>query len=90
MRVWDMKSQKNVTVFEGHGEGSINGLCFSENGYHLASAGQDGVVKVWDLRKLKCVATLEGDGAPVNGVTYDRSGKFLAAASSLRNFSGSL
>ena len=46
----------------------MRGLSFSENGYYLASAAQDGV-KLWDLRKLKNFKTLEappGAGAALS------------------------
>lgn len=51
VRVWELRTQKNVAQFEGHA-GPVLGLSFSENGYHLATAAADGV-KLWDLRKLK-------------------------------------
>ena len=38
--------------FPGH-SGPITALSFSENGYYLATAADDAVVKLWDLRKLK-------------------------------------
>ena len=47
---------QNVAKFEGH-KGPVSGLCFSENGYFLATAAADGV-KLWDLRKLKNFRTL--------------------------------
>lgn len=47
---------QNVAKFEGH-KGPVSGLCFSENGYYLATAADDGV-KLWDLRKLKNFRTL--------------------------------
>lgn len=48
--IWDVKSQQAALSFGGHG-GSVASLCFSENGYFLASCGNDGA-KVWDLRKV--------------------------------------
>lgn len=51
--IWEMQKQKNVASFAEH-TGTLLGLAFSENGYHLASIGTD-AVKIWDLRKLKCL-----------------------------------
>ncbi len=51
IRIWEVKQQKNVATFTEHTK-PVKALAFSENGYHLASAAEDGV-KVWDLRKLK-------------------------------------
>ena len=52
MRIWEVKQQKNVATFTEHTR-PITAIAFSENGYHMASAAEDGV-KLWDLRKLKC------------------------------------
>lgn len=51
IRIWEVKQQKCVASFAEHTK-PIHALSFSENGYHLASAADDGV-KLWDLRKLK-------------------------------------
>ena len=40
---------------------AVSCVSFSENGYLLASGSHDGTVRVWDLRKLKCVRVLSGD-----------------------------
>jgi WD40 repeat protein len=53
IRIWEVKQQKNVASFTEHTR-PIRCLAFSENGYHLASAADDGV-KLWDLRKLKVI-----------------------------------
>ena len=56
---------QHVAKFEGH-RGPVRGLSFSENGYYLATAAEDGA-KLWDLRKLKNFKSLEappGAGAP--------------------------
>jgi len=80
LRIWDVKTQKNVATFEGH-TGSVSSISFSENGYYLASAAQN-EVKLWDLRKLKNFqsVTLE-EGDVVNSVEWDYSGTYLAVAS---------
>lgn len=44
----------------------------------MASCAGDNTVKLWDLRKLKNIATINADGA--SGVDFDYSGQFLAAA----------
>ncbi len=38
--------------------GPVHSMCFSENGYYLATAADDGV-KLWDLRKLKNFQSLD-------------------------------
>jgi WD40 repeat protein len=59
IRIWDMKTQKNVASFKEHAAGSaVCNLDFSENGYYMVSGSTDGTAKIWDLRKLKTFHTL--------------------------------
>lgn len=75
IRVWDVKDAQNVATFDGHANDVLS-LCFSENGYYMASAAGDGV-RVWDLRKLTQVHHIPGDAM---SVAFDHSGKYLASA----------
>ncbi len=74
VRIWDIKAQENVASFEGH-SAPVEGLSFSENGYHLATAGGDSV-KLWDLRKLTNFHNIPLSG-DVNSVSFDVSGHYL-------------
>jgi pre-mRNA-processing factor 19 len=79
VRIFDVKSQKNVANFKGH-TGAVTALAFSENGYYAASGDQNGVVKLWDLRKLSNFETLNNKGCEggVNHLEFDASGTYLA------------
>ncbi|KAI9575430.1 hypothetical protein GQX74_009696 [Glossina fuscipes] len=73
-------SQSNVANFPGH-TGPISANSFSENGYYLATAGDDACVKLWDLRKLKNFKTIQlDDGYEVKDLCFDQSGTYLAVA----------
>jgi len=88
IRIWDLKSQKNVATFQGH-KGAITDLRFSENGYYLATSAADNQLKLWDLRGPKNINSLKLD-IPVKRLDYDFSGKYLAAATGkeIRIFTG--
>lgn len=80
VRMFDLRAQgaEAARFHEGH-RGSISSISFSENGYLMASAGEDGA-RVWDLRKLKCVKAFETDG-PALLARFDTAGGFLAVGS---------
>jgi WD40 repeat protein len=46
--LWDSASGKTVLAREGHGR-PVRALAWSPDGKRLASAGDDGMVKVWDV-----------------------------------------
>ncbi|KAL4167944.1 hypothetical protein KRP22_011351 [Phytophthora ramorum] len=87
VQMWAVNSLSNVVTFEGHAA-PVTALGFSENGYHLASGSEDGVVKLWDLRKATSFFELDLKkeqpklklGA-IHSVNFDASGSHLAVAS---------
>ncbi len=84
VQVWDVKTQKKAAEMAcSSGPGDVSALSFSENGYYLATAAR-GEAKVWDLRKLKCIQTLNlSYAADVQcGVAFDHSGAYLGVCGS--------
>jgi len=88
VKIWDIKTQKNVATFEGHSN-TVLSLSFSENGYYLATAAEN-TIKLWDLRKLKVFHSTDlPKGSTINAVEWDYSGTYLAvAAEDIRVFMG--
>uniref|UniRef100_A0AAV1T825 Pre-mRNA-processing factor 19 n=1 Tax=Peronospora matthiolae TaxID=2874970 RepID=A0AAV1T825_9STRA len=87
VQMWAVNSLSNVVTFEGH-EAPVTTLCFSENGYHLASGSEDGVVKLWDLRKATSFFELDLkkesaklELGSIHSISFDASGSHLAVAS---------
>ncbi|UIZ28629.1 hypothetical protein KXD40_009411 [Peronospora effusa] len=87
VQMWAVNSLSNVVTFEGHAA-PVLALAFSENGYHLASGSEDGVLKLWDLRKATSFYELDLKkeepklklGA-IHAISFDASGSYLAVAS---------
>jgi len=83
VRLFDISVGKEVARFpqmgsEGH-KGHLTHVTFSENGYLMASAAGDGV-RIWDLRKLKCVKYIKTPRLAYR-IYFDHSGSYLAIGS---------
>jgi WD40 repeat protein/tRNA A-37 threonylcarbamoyl transferase component Bud32 len=63
----------------GH-TGAVRSVSFSGDGLRLASAGDDGSIKLWDARTGQELATLRGHPGPVTSVAFCGDGQRLASA----------
>ncbi|CAI5733526.1 unnamed protein product [Hyaloperonospora brassicae] len=88
VQMWAVNTLSNVVTLTGHAA-PVAALCFSENGYYLASGSDDGVVKFWDLRKatsfleldLKQMGPDTLELGSIHALSFDASGSHLAVAS---------
>src|SRR5438874_13346694 len=68
------------TEFKGHTD-LVHSVAVSPDGKQLATAGFDGVVKLWEIASGKNTQTLTGHTGPVYCVAYRPDGKALASSS---------
>jgi WD40 repeat protein len=66
---------------EGH-EDSITALVFSPDGTLLASASDDGSIRLWDVISATLASVLSSDDdSPVSAITFDSDGTHLVSGS---------
>lgn len=66
-----------LTSLEDDLTGSVDLISFSENGFTLAVGSSiSRIVKIFDLRKAKCVKTI--DNVDLTSLEFDLSGSILA------------
>jgi WD40 repeat protein len=75
--VWDLSSGGKRSL-NGH-TGGVVALAFSPDGTVLASAGQDGTVRLWEVATGKELAVLKAHGDWVLCVAFSADGKTLAS-----------
>jgi putative hemolysin len=78
-RLFRNGSQK-LSPLQGH-TGEVRSVCFSPDGKHLASGGDDGRVLLWDARTGQKPVALLGHSREVYSVCFRSDGKRLASGS---------
>lgn len=66
--------------FVGH-QGRVNSVSFSPDNKYIASAGEDGYIKIWDLSGREVRKWESHQRKPVNRVVFSPNGQFIATLS---------
>lgn len=78
--VWEWQSESFVLKQQGH----INNmacLTYSPDGLHIATGGDDGKVKLWNVSNGFCFVTFTEHKSGVSAVAFVQSGKAVVSAS---------
>jgi WD40 repeat protein/serine/threonine protein kinase len=89
VRIWDLSSGEVVLTMAGHGpgevaEGLFSGImdvAFSPDGARLATAGADGVAKVWDAETGEELLAFTNHTDGLSNVLYSPDGRWIATSS---------
>jgi WD40 repeat protein len=79
IKVWDINAGWEVSMLKGHTD-FVAGLAWSPKANVLASASQDGTVRLWDGTSLTVMAILD-IGQPLGCLTWSPDGRQLAVGS---------
>jgi WD40 repeat protein/serine/threonine protein kinase len=80
VRAIDAASGKDLFPRRGH-VAPVNAVTISRDGKTLASAGEDRVIKVWDLTNGQVLQSLSGHSGPISGLAFSPDGKVVASGS---------
>ena len=75
--IWDAVTGKHIYTLDGHTD-QIMDLAFRKNG-NLASASEDGSLRLWDVRTQDEIRRFTGQQDGLTSVAFSSDGKWLAA-----------
>ncbi len=80
VQVWNGAGTELLETHRGHTD-RVRHIAFSTSGRHLASLGDDGLLKVWDVPGHRVVGLVRGHAAAVSALAWSPDGRNLATAS---------
>ncbi|KAG1775637.1 hypothetical protein EV702DRAFT_1279780 [Suillus placidus] len=81
LRVWSLKSGKQIGEDWRDGESEVKSIALSPDGKNVASGSQDGAVRLWDIDTCKVIAKWKGHTQKVVSVCWSRDGRRVLSGS---------
>jgi WD40 repeat protein len=78
--VWDPATGDEIATLNGHDD-SVRGVAFNHDGTLVATASDDGTVRVWDPVSGDEIVAFTGHDDSVVGVAFNHDGTRVATAS---------
>ena len=78
VRVVDLKTGQAILQLKGHADRVVR-VSFVGDGKHLASASDDGTIRIWRVDDGRELASLSAKQGPIRSIAVSRDGKYLAS-----------
>jgi WD40 repeat protein len=82
LRVWNLKSGKQIGEDWRDGDSGVNTIALSPDGTKVVSGSNDGGVRLWDIDTGKLITTWTGHATTVYSVCWSRDGHRVVSGSS--------
>ncbi|KAG2737117.1 WD40 repeat-like protein, partial [Suillus brevipes Sb2] len=82
LRVWNVKSGKQIGDDWRDGDNAVNSIALSPDGKKVVSGSSDGAVRLWDIDTCKVVKKWTGHTGRVRSVCWSRDGRRVLSGSS--------
>ena len=85
VHVWDLRTGKSIEHYMGHAGRVLSTEFHPVNGFQLATAGDDGTIQIWDLRRRRrqksASTSIPAHNNLITQLSFDPTGEYLSSSS---------